>query len=366
MSGEQKIVWSVVAVVAVALAVLMLLPKVSAVLAPEPTAAWVAIEAADSGVAEVGRVDLPADRGFRLHAVLEARDRGGEAVYYTEAPALSIGGRPVAAGALRRWDRPQPVKLLWFTVEGRVPFVELKPGDTLERFRFESFFRPEWGFGWTAPGTLDPAHDDRVVAGDRLPSLPFGTQRYQVRIEIYQRDLDRELVPQARFTSPGPEALAGGEPGAVPGAVATVVATLPPPAGPASAVLGLTEIEPPPGAGAELLAELRRLTRERLAFGRLALLGTILEGVGRSFESLAWTQLELDGEVPWGDGGVAAGDLLRVGDRVVVLYRDAGRAGLLDRADLCFDYVRGAAVRPLSDVFAASEGEPGRVEWTGL
>jgi hypothetical protein len=364
MSREQKIIWAVVAVVAAAVAVLMLLPKVGEALAPEPTAAWVAVEAEGSGVAEVGRVDLPADRGFRLHAVLEARGRGGETVYYTEAPALSIGDRQVPADALRRWRRPQPVKVLWFTVEGSVPFLEIKPGHALDRFRVESFFRPEWGFGWTVPGTLDPAHDDRLVAEDRLPRLPFGTQRYQVRIELYQRDLDRELVPQARFTSPGPAAVTGGgDPGAAP---AMVVATLPPPAGPASAVFGLTEIAPPPGAGADLLAGLERLTRDRRAFGRLALLATILEGVGRSFADLTWKGIGLDGEEPWGDGGVATGDLLRVGDRVVVLYRDAGRAGVLDRADLCFDYVRGAAVRPLGDVFAESEGERGLVDWAGL
>jgi hypothetical protein len=310
--------------------------------------------------------------------VLEA-DRDGEKVFYTEAPALTVGGRPVPATALRRWDRPQPVKVLWFTVEGRVSYLALEPGDTLDRFHFEAFFRPEWGFGWTAAGSLDPANDDRLVAERRLPALPSGTQRYQARIEIFRRDVQRELVPRARFISPGPETLFGGAArggggggaaggGSRAGEPTAVVATLPGPAGPASAVFGLTEIEPPPGADDALRAELLRLTRQRLAFGRLELLATILEAAGRDVGELDWERIDLEGEVPW-EEEVAAGDLVRVGDRVVVLYRDAagaGRPGALDREDLCFDYEGGAAVRPLAAVFAPHGGEPGLVEWASL
>jgi hypothetical protein len=362
MTSEQKIVWTVVVAVTLVVGLLLFAPKVAKVLAPQPAAAWVAVEAAGSGIATVGRVDLPAGTAFRLHAVLEARARGGETVYYTDAPALTVGGRAVPQEALRHWGRSQPVKVLWFTLEGIVPYLDLKPGDSLDRFHFESYFRPEWGTGWSVPGTLDPAFDDRLVAADRLPALPFGTQRYQVRIELYQSDLQRELVPQTRFSSPGPEAVTG-DPAAAP---TMVVAALPPPAGPASAVFGLTEIQPPPDAGKAVQQELLRRTRARLAFGRVVLLADLLDAAGRTWESLAWQPVDLRGEVAWGGDGVATGDLVRVGDRVVVLDRDAGRAGVLDPDDLCFDYVRGAAVRPLGAVFAAPEGEPGQVEWARL
>ena len=202
MATEQKITWIVAAVVVAGLGALLLLPKVGKIFAPELVTAWVAIAPEGADVAEIGPVELGAGRGFKLYAVLEARGHGGEAIYYTEAPGLSIGGRPVPAEALRRWNRPEPVKVLWFTVEGYVPYLELKPGDGLDRFRFEAYFRPEWGFGWTVPGTLDPAHDDRLVAEDRLPRLPFGTQRFQVRIELYKRDYARSWC--RRLASPPP------------------------------------------------------------------------------------------------------------------------------------------------------------------
>ena len=167
-----------------------------------------------------------------------------------------------------------------------------------------------------------------------------------------------------------------------------VTATLPAPAAAASAAFGLTEIAPPPGAGEAMLDGLARLTRDRRAFGRVALLGAIIEDAGRTIDGLVWQRISLEGEQPWGAGGVAAGDLLRVGDRVVVLYRDASPAadaatpirptappappastgipGALDRTDLCFDYVHGAAVRALGAVFAESKGEGGQVEWASL
>ena len=51
------------------------------------------------------------------------------------------------------------------------------------------------------------------------------------------------------------------------------------------------------------------------------------------------------------DDGVARGDLIRAGGRVVVLYEDRGTPGRLDRGDLCFDFEQGAEVLPLSEVF---------------
>jgi hypothetical protein len=63
--------------------------------------------------------------------------------------------------------------------------------------------------------------------------------------------------------------------------------------------------------------------------------------------------------LPWGKAGVAAGDLLRVGNRVVVVYRDDGTPGRLDGADLCFDYLEGPAVERLESVFSVG----GLVEW---
>ena len=53
---------------------------------------------------------------------------------------------------------------------------------------------------------------------------------------------------------------------------------------------------------------------------------------------------------------------MQVGARWVVLYRDAGRVGVLDPEDLCLDFDQGASIRRLSDVFSG-EGE---VDWVSL
>jgi hypothetical protein len=352
---NRKIFWGVAIAAAAVVAAVLLWPGVEEELAPEPVRGWAAVEVEGAGTAVVGRVEMAEGTPFRVHAVLEGRGRGGETVYYTDAPGLTIGGERVPAERLRRWERQTTVRVLWFTVEGVIPYLSLQEGQDLSRFRFEGFFRPEWGSGWSVPGELEPANDARLVREDRQGRLPFGTQRYQARIEIFR--LEDDLVPRQRFESPGPAAVM-----ADPAAFPTAVVTLPGPAGPASAVFGLTGIEPPLGAGEELQATLLDWTRERLAFGRVSLLRAILDAAGFAFDQLEWRLADLEAGPPWGGEGVATGDLLRVGERFVVLYQDRGQAGVLDREDLCFDYARGSVVRPLGHVFAGG----GDIEWVRL
>ena len=110
---------------------------------------------------------------------------------------------------------------------------------------------------------------------------------------------------------------------------------------------------PPPGAGRELLDQIEELADHGVAFSRLTVLRDQIRQTGRSLEDLSWTIIDLAGDARWGqDAG--PGDLLRAGDRVVVLYRDGGEPGVVDYGDLCFDYVQGVAVRALSDVFIGS------------
>ncbi|HEX6203502.1 MAG TPA: hypothetical protein VF100_10905, partial [Thermoanaerobaculia bacterium] len=128
MVGEKRILWIVIAVAVVIVGVLVALPKVEERTAPQPTAAWVAIEVEGSGVARVGPVAIEAGTPFTLHAVLAAVTRRGETIYYTEAPALAFGdGEPVDAEALRRWPSDRGARVLWFTVEGPSPYLEIGP-----------------------------------------------------------------------------------------------------------------------------------------------------------------------------------------------------------------------------------------------
>ncbi|MEM7051824.1 MAG: hypothetical protein AAF604_19315 [Acidobacteriota bacterium] len=356
MKLERRIFWIVVAVVTLGVGILLFGPRVKESLAPELVAAWVAVEPPGTAMATVGRTEFPAGESFRLHAVLEARRRGGERLFYTTAPALTIDGEVVPAEAMRRWDRAPHVRVLWFTVEGVVPFLRLQPDQSLDRFRFASFFRPDWGFAWSQPGRLTPAHDARLARDDRRLRRPFGTQRYQVHIEL--RELPDDEVPTQRLVSWGAEdVMPQGD------AFPSAVVGLSGPAAAASRVFGLTQIESEPGVPEAVRSELAGRAGAGLLFTRVHLLAEILRQVGRAAEELDWQRVDLASGPPWGPAGVAPGDLLRVGDRFVVLYEDEGTVGQLDRSDLCFDYAQGASVRNLGDVFAELGGD---VEWASL
>lgn len=385
-SSEKKIFWAIVAILVVAVAAVLLAPEVQERRQPTIRTAWVAIQPEGAGAATVGRVDVEAGTPFTVHAVLEAETRDGERVFFTEAPALVLGGEEIPAEAIHRWDRPGEVRILWFTVEGSQPVLDLAPGDGLDRFRPLGFLRDDWPFTWSIPGRLEPANDDNLASDIAQLERPFGTQRYQVRVEVLKRGEEGgELVSDSRYASWGGEQLLDHVE-----EFPTVVASLPGGAGPASSVFGLTHIRPPAGQvgaaedageirpealeegepedGGDLWPGLVRLTENRVAFATLPLLREMLVETGEG--RLPWSYLSLEGEARWGED-VHPGDVLRAGQRVVVLYTDAapdqartarpeGGNGVLDRDDLVFDFAFGAAVRPLSDVF---EAEGGQVEW---
>jgi hypothetical protein len=340
--------------VTLVVAVVLFSPWVGPGRPPQPVAAWVGVEAQGSGVARVGRLELPAGEPFDLHAVLEARDRRGDAVYFTQAPALEIAGRRVPAEALRRWPEGRRVRVLWFTIEGFGPYLAVREAADLERFTVEELFRPDWPQAWSIRGALDPRHDDHLMRElDRLPR-EFGIQRFHVRIELFASDL--ALVPAERFRSPGAvELMAGGE------SVATVVLALPPPLQAVSSAFGLTQLDVPEPLPEELEARVAELDRRQLAFRHELVIARHLEANERSAATLAWREALLGGgQGPRWRVEVLPGDLLRVGERMVVLYGERGAPGaVLDLEDLALDFTRGAVLGPLSAFFAG----PGLVEW---
>lgn len=361
MANEKKILWTVGGVVGAVVLFFALLPSAKEGLAPELVSAHVAVLAAGAEAAVVGPVEIDAGDDFTLYAVLEARGRSGEPVYYTEAPALVIGGERAPDEALRRWDRPRVLTVFWFTVEGFSPFVKLEAAEQLDRFYFTEFFRPEWPSSWSVQGRLAPKFSAALADGTiGEADHAFGTQRYQVRIELFA-DEDA-LTAEERYVSIGADAL----PDRVE-SFPTVYAALPGSAGPASLAFGLTQLEPPEGADAELTERLATLARQGLAFTRLPLIRQVVRsggpGGGETRGELTWDEVDLASGPSWGEGGIRSsgpagpvrmGDLVRAGSRVVVLYRDhreRGVPGRLDREDLCFDYERGASVRSLSEVF---------------
>ncbi len=357
MERETRILWAVVAGVTLVALLFGLGGRVRRELEPEPRAAWVAIEAGGDPVAASGPLELEAGEPFTLHAVLEAEDWRGERVYYTEAKALRLGGEPIPVSALRRWSGDEEVRILWFTVEGAPPYLEVGGDGDLDRLQFREVFRADWPHAWSVPGSVEPsrrrleAREAQAAAG----IADFGAQRFHVRIEFFGPA--SAVAPRLRMRSLGAAELES-ESERFP----AVTARLAGPLAIASAVFGSAQVELAEGADVAVAARVRELWDRGLAFARLVLLRRLLEGAGRSWEDLDWREVDLEAGPEWGAAGVAAGDLLRVGDRFVLLVADDGRPGRLDDADLGFDFDRGAVLRRLGEIFT---GE-GLVDWAPL
>ena len=128
----------------------------------------------------------------------------------------------------------------------------------------------------------------------------------------------------------------------------------------ASGVFGLSQVELPTDTDEALLEDTARRSSQRVLFNRLILLRDILLESARP-GGLDWRRADLAAGPKWPEE-IGQGDLVQVGARWVVLFRDAGESGVLDADDLCFDFEQGAVIRRLGDIFSG-EGE---VEWAHL
>jgi len=356
MSRRTLLALIIAALLLVLAFVFLVIPRIQESLAPVPERALLGIEVNGSGVAEVGPVSIAAGTPFRLHAILEAQTNDGAEIYLTDAEKIRIDGALLEAPRVRPYHLTAEARLLWFTVEGNVPYLMLEEDQSADRFNMQEFFHPEWGRSWSVEGVLASHHDAQLASlGSLVEHRDFGSQSFQVWIEIFPPE--GGAVPEKRFKSPGVDSLRER-----PETFPTVVSRLPGRAGAASAVFGLTQIEPPPSPSEELLEALTGLADRGLAFTRLTVLRDHLRAAGVAASELDWRRIDLETGPAWGEDGAAPGDLLRVGARMVVLVRDEGRPGSLDGDDLCFDYEQGATLRPLHAVFVGS----GEVEWASL
>ena len=318
--------------------------------APQAEAVWVAIEVAGGGPAHGGTVEIETGQAFVLHAVVEARTRGGDKVYYTEATDLLVDGVPVPAQQLRPWDREQEARVLWFTVESTKPYIEADADLLLRGLAYREIFQGDWPQAWSVPGRIQPTVENFLpnLEASR-PTARFGIQRYHVRVDFF--GTESAIVPALRLRSSGSQQMSE-----EPEAVATIVSR---PAGLLASVGGvfnLPQIEAATDGDRRLLDAVEGWTTKRIAFSRAAVLRRWLAAIGSEWDDLSWSTIELQGGEPWpGDGA-----LLRAGARFAFLYQDRGTAGRIDYKDLCLDFDRGAAVRTLGDVYTGA----GLVEWT--
>ncbi len=240
--------------------------------------------------------------------------------------------------ALRPWPGPDEARILWFTVEGSPPYLEVGGEADLSGFQFREQFRADWPLTWSVPGSLEPGRSG-VVVGERR-RIPFGTQRFHVRIELFGPE--SAIRPRHRFSS-----LAAADLPERAEEFPTAIAALPGPLGPPSRAFGLTQVAFRGRPERELLARVVEWMDRDLAFARLPLIRRSLDLSRIELEGLVWTPVDLEAGAPWG----AAGDLLRAGERWVFLYQDLGESGILDEDDLCLDFDKGPAVRRLREIF---------------
>jgi hypothetical protein len=351
MTADQKRVAAITVAVLAVLAGMILFAPARQRVAPQPRAAYVAIEVAGQDVARVGvPVELDAGTPFTLRAVLEAKDWRGRTVYFTEASRLEIDGREIASEALEPWDDGfLSAKVLWFSVEGAHRYREVASDEALT-VAFREVFRPDWPQAWSVPGSVQPSFAEAEAAGLGLAWPEVGTLRYQVRVELFGPE--SRFVARTRFGSAGADRL--------PSEVDTFpVVTIAAPGhlAAASSRLGLTQLEPLGELGPEGRDRLFEWTRRRIAVSRKPLLQLHVQAAGLGWEDLVWEPVELDGSVEWGEPG----DLIQAGSRVVVAFEDRGEPGRLDGEDLVLDFDKGQHLIYLKTIFRG-EGTVERAE----
>ena len=346
--GESRRIWWIVAAILVALALVRWAPGWKRSLDPRPAAAYVALLADGDDVATDGPHRLEAGRAFRLFAVLEARTVTGGTVWYSDAPALRLGGRDVPSGSLRRWPAARVVRVRWFTVDGSRPFLEVASAADLDHLRFVENFHPDWGSGWSVPGVVDPQLA-LIEPDDHLRPLGFGTERWAVRVELYARA--DALTPMARASSPGAERVIDD-----PKPVTSLIATLPEPLAAVSAAFGEPVLKPGPEIGPEARGRIDSWVARHLVTEGDRLLVEHLDAAGVAAGRLAFHDVLLGPDGPrWGSDALP-GDLLRAGDRIVILDRDRGVPGRLDPEDVVFAFEDGARAIVLSRLFEPVDG----------
>lgn len=326
-----------------------LLTRVGEELAPEPVALWVAVQPDGAESARAASVEIEAGVGFRLRAVLEAETFRGARVYYTDAKQLEVLGRPVPAEAIRPWPEHRDARLLWFTVEGTKPYREIAAKEQMTAPEFREIFQPDWGNAWTVTASVKPAVENFLPGDDGLRrEKRFGTQRFHVRIEIF--DGGSSLVPELRLSSWGAEEVAVRE-----DQFPAVTAFLPGALAVPSRNFGLMQTEITGGLEASEFAEsILQWTEERRSFSRLTVLRHWLVSQSLAWQDLAWEEIELGVS----RAAVRPGDLLRAGGRLVWYFEDRGIEGA-DDDDWCLDFERGARVQRIGDVFIGD----GLVDW---
>ncbi len=355
MTLQLKVTWAVLGSAAILIAFVLLSEKVEEHVLPQPKRALIAIETEGSGLARTGHVEIERGAPFTLHAVVEAVDWAGKTLYYTDAKRLEVDGDEVATDLIRRWDRSPEPRVLWFTVEGYKPYLDLSSGGDLSEFQYREFLRPNWPRSWSIPGSLQGSGDSKLRQALLGDVSRFGTQHYHVRVEFFGPK--SQIKPQRRIQSLEAASLPGSAK-EYPTVVAAMSGRMKIP----TSLFGVTQIELGRTPSPEQAKALSAWTDAGLAFTRKTVLRSMLDQEGLAYQDLDWVDIDMAEGVEWTSLGAEAGDLLRVGERWVLLFEDVGKPRILDREDLCLDFDKGPRVRKIGEIFIGD----GLIEWASM
>jgi hypothetical protein len=290
---------------------------------------------------------VAADERVQLAVALRLTYRDGSSKWLAAVEELEIDGRTTEHVITTRWpEEDREARVFWFTLEAPVLGGRAGPDDISEKLAYRSFLAQELGNHWLVDG--DPEHhaDDLVNLGGGAVTVNAGTYRPYVRVEVSGRSKDAE---RQAATSLGPEQVDNPR-------MVRISRQLPHEIGlnpVAGELFRLPGLEPIEGFDEDLT----ELARQRLAtsswtFASYAVFGE--ETSSPSNLQRLWSgrwngkRMAPGSNPPRWDGGVRTGDLLRQGERWLVLVSDDGNGTLSARDLVMYSWGRPPALMPLA------------------
>lgn len=323
---------------------------------PTLIGARVVAATADDPVFRTEPRDVASAEGVRLAVALHIDTPGRGQWWLAPVEHLEIDGAEVEHTVADEWPESDRVlRVFWFSHECAVLGGSIDDATVSQRLDYRKFLAPELGQDLLATGEPAFHGTDTINLGDDIVPTTAGTYRLSVRVEVVaDASSIRPLQSTASVDSPDPENAA----------VLRISRSLPESVLPhpeAGRLFRLPGFQPVDGTTIDMVdLSRRRLATSSRVFASLAATGsetldpTSLVPVG----SIRLDQLDSGHTLRWGPD-VTAGDVLRQGDRWLVLVSDDGN-GVVDGPDLvAYCYRRPPAVRPLE--FAVDD-VPGPIE----
>jgi len=344
MASEWKLPTAIFAVLVALITLPLVIEHVREQRRPMITEARIVMATSEDPVFRTGARRITNLETVEIALALRLSGAGAEDRWLAPVVELVIDGRQVRHIESDDWpDEGRLVRAFWFSIESSIRGGRLTADDAGDRLRYRTYLAPEMGRGLRATGLPVTHNDDHIGDGAEGVGESSGTVRLYARAEVVENE--KAIQPLSAATTLGVEHLLDSQ---FPAVFRTadfgegVSET-------AGELFGLPGFEPeddPPGTWNEVTVAAfgRRFTD--LVADRIAVSSWTLAAVAVTGEPvLDPDTLTPLGEVTEADDQVTRrgrtlswrteirrGDLLRSGDRWIVLLEDDGNR-VLDLAD---------------------------------